>query len=90
MYRKTEQMQITKISHLQSIMKKFSIKKGYDQLQMMHVEDAKRKLWEALEIKSRSQWSSYMRGLTEPKISQALAAQAVFAQYGIIDLYEEE
>lgn len=70
-------------------MKKFSIKKGFGQLQVMQVDSAKTKLWEALEINSRSQWSSYLRGLTEPKISQALAAEQVFAEFGISDIYEE-
>ena len=68
--------------------KKFSIQKGYDQVQRKDLEPVKNKIMTILGIRSRTSWGSYLRGDIEPRASQAEAIKEVFKQHQITDMYE--
>lgn len=71
-------------------MEKFSIKKGYDQVQRQHLEIVKAEIMSILGINSRTQWSSYIRGDVEPAFSKAQAIAAIFESFGIMNYTESE
>lgn len=71
----------------QQQVKTFAFKKGYGQLQHKDLPAARLELMEALGVVNRMSLSNYMRGLVEPKVSQAEAVEAVFAKYGITEVW---
>jgi transcriptional regulator with XRE-family HTH domain len=71
-------------------MSKFSFKKGFGQVQQKDVPAVRNELMKALGVSSRMSLSKYMRGLTEPKITQVQAVEKVFHRYGITDIWGEE
>ncbi len=81
-------MQIAKNSHFHTIMKKLSIKKGFDQVQHQHTDLVKSEIMSVLDIKSRTQWAAYLRGDVEPKMSKAMAIGEIFKKVGVTDFYE--
>ena len=58
---------------------------GFQQLRQMDVPEATKELFEALGINNRESWRSYLSGKIEPKASQAVAVELVFAKYGITE-----
>ena len=72
------------------MIKKFSIEKGYNQVQRQHLNEVKQRIMDILAIKSRTQWSLFLRGDLEPIISMANEIEAMFLEYGISDIYVEE
>lgn len=70
-------------------MSNYSFKKGFGQVQQKDLPAVRTKLMEALGVNTRMSLSKYMRGLTEPKISQVRAVEGVFHQYGITDIWGE-
>lgn len=71
-------------------MGKFSIRQGYDQVQNKDLAIVKSRIMSILGIGSRAQWSAYLRGKVEPKVSQALDIEHLFCEYGITDIYTED
>lgn len=69
--------------------KTFAFKKGYGQLQHKDLSAARLELMEALGVNNRMSLSNYMRGDIEPKVRQAEAVEAVFAKYGITEIWGE-
>ena len=63
--------------------------KGYGQLKQKDVANARKELKEALRIgpKTNMGFSFYLRGVYEPKASQAQAVESVFAKYGITEVW---
>jgi len=64
-------------------MNEFSFEKGWQQVRQMDVPEVRRKLMEALKIKSNASFLERKRGLKIPKVTQAAAIEEVFKQYGI-------
>lgn len=58
---------------------------GFQQLRQMDVEEATKELWEAIGINNRESFRYYLDGRIEPKASQAVAIELVFAKYGITE-----
>lgn len=71
-------------------MNEFSFKKGYGQVQKKDLHDVRRKLMTALNIKNRVSFNKRMNGDIEPKISEAKAVEAVFLEYGIIQVWGDQ
>lgn len=63
--------------------------KGYQQLKLKDVPQARKELFEALGIgiESRMSWGNARMGKTELTASKAAAVEAVFAKYGITDVW---
>ncbi len=70
-------------------MKKFSFKKGFDQVQQKDVSEVKNKIMSALKIKTRAAWKYRLNGNTEPKVSEAAAIESIFSEFGITDIWGE-
>lgn len=68
-------------------MKSFSFKKGFGQVQHKDLTQVRKELKQALGVSNSMSLSNYMRGITEPKISQAKAVEAVFANHGITEVW---
>jgi hypothetical protein len=70
-------------------MQRFSIQKGFNQVQRKDLCEMKMNIMQILGIKSRAQWNNYLRGDVEPKFSHAKEIELLFINYGINDIYEE-
>lgn len=70
-------------------MNKFSIRQGFDQVQNKDLAVVKSRIMCILGIGSRAQWSAYLRGKVEPKVSQAMEIEKLFYEYGITDIFIE-
>lgn len=58
---------------------------GFQQLRQMDVKEATAELWKAIGINNRESFRYYLDGKIEPKASQAVAIELVFAKYGITE-----
>lgn len=70
-------------------MKKYSFKKGFEQIQQKDVDAVKKEIMSALGITTRAAWWQRLNGIVEPKVSEADAISAVFAKYGVSDIWGE-
>ncbi len=61
--------------------------KGYMQLRQCDVKKAKEELMEALGISNPVSFRNYRYGAVEPKAVQADRVTAVFAKYGITEIW---
>lgn len=68
-------------------MSKYSFKKGYGQLQVKDVEEARDKIMAALNIKTLQGFRNRLNGVYEPKISEVDAIESVFNEYGIFEVW---
>jgi hypothetical protein len=71
-------------------MKDFSFKRGFGQIKQKDIPKVRKELMDALGVNTRMSLSMYMRGLTEPRISQAEAVEKVFANYDITEIWGDE
>lgn len=82
-------MQTTKLNKTNKMIKamiyKEGFRAGFQQLRQMDVEGATLELWEAIGINNRESFRYYLDGRIEPKASQAVAIELVFAKYGITE-----
>lgn len=69
--------------------KNFSFKKGYRQLTVEQIPKVREKICEALKLAEVTSFYPRLHGKVEPKISEAWAIEAVFAEYGITDIWGE-
>lgn len=67
--------------------KNFSFKKGWKQLPQSAVPEVRSKIISALELKTIPSFYPRLNGRIEPKISEARKIEAVFAEYGITDIW---
>lgn len=61
--------------------------KGYKQLSLKDEPQARIELNAALGLNNRVSLWNYRNGTVEPKASQAAAIEAIFAKYGITDVW---
>lgn len=59
----------------------FSFLKGWSQVKNGDLAECRDKLMAALNITTRAAWGKRLKGEVEPKISEARAVEAVFAEY---------
>jgi len=71
-------------------MRNYSFKKGFGQLLQRDVETAKQEIMTVLGLNTRGAWWTRLHGIVEPKISEAQAIEAVFAKYGITEIWGTE
>ncbi len=67
--------------------KQFAFTKGFGQVPNNLVKDVRNELMQALGINNMQNWYNRLYGRTEPKISEAEKIMAVFAKYGIHDIW---
>ena len=67
----------------------FAFKKGYGQIQHKDMPVIRQELMAALGVNTRMSLLNYIKGATEPRVSQAEAVEAVFAKYGITEVWGE-
>ena len=70
-------------------MEKFSFQRGYNQIQIQHKNEVKMKIMRALKITTPTSWYQRLNGNVEPRISEARKIEAIFARYGIKDIWGE-
>lgn len=68
--------------------KEFSFKKGWNQLPKALNEECRDKIIAALSI-SLPTFYARLRGDVEPKFSEGKSIEAIFAEYGIVDVWGE-
>lgn len=69
--------------------KNFSFKKGYRQLTVEQIPKVRKKICDALKLEKVTSFYPRLNGKIEPRISEARAIEAVFAEYGITDIWGE-
>lgn len=68
----------------------FSFRLGFSQVKQRDIRDVRRKIMQALGIKTRSSWMMRLNGVVEPKVSEARAIEEIFAEYGITEVWGDE
>jgi hypothetical protein len=70
----------------------YSFEKGWSQRRKCDEWELRNKLSEAMNIKieNRMGWSQHLRGMVEPKVSEAKAIEEIFAEYGITEIWGAE
>ena len=61
--------------------------KGFAQLQVRAVQQARSEIMEALEIDNKVTWREYLTGKREPKASKAKRIEQIFNAYQIFDIW---
>ncbi len=67
----------------------FSFKKGWNQLPVGKLAEVRDKIMGALNLKCTTSFYPRLNGDYEPKISEARAIEAIFAEYGIKEVWGE-
>ena len=67
----------------------FSFKKGYDQLPKSDYRKVRQEIMDVLKIRTLQSFYQRLNGQIEPKVSEAEAIEAVFAKYGITEVWGE-
>ncbi len=57
------------------------------QLRQIDTKDVQKRIMDTLGITTRTSWSSRLNGHVEPKVSEVRAIEAIFADYGITDIW---
>jgi hypothetical protein len=70
-------------------MEKYSFQRGYNQVQIQYKKAVQRKIMRALKITTPPSWYQRLNGNVEPRISEAKAIEAIFAKYGIKEVWGE-
>lgn len=65
----------------------FSFNRGYQQLPASKLKEARMRIMEALGLATDPSFYRRLRGNSEPKVSEARAIEAIFAEYGITDIW---
>lgn len=64
-------------------MNRFSFQRGFNQVKNKDVKNVRKEIMYALKINSRYGWSRRIKGLVEPKVSEAEAIEKILAKYGV-------
>jgi hypothetical protein len=67
--------------------KRFSFEKGWENRKSKDTEAIMSEIMEALGITSRFGWKIRLLGRVEPKVTEVERIEAVFAKYGISDIW---
>ena len=71
-------------------MNNFSFQRGFSQVMQKDVAIVRAEIMTALDITTRSSWGARLTGKVEPKVSEAQQIEAIFAKYGIKDVWGAE
>lgn len=69
--------------------KRFSFKKGWNQLPQTKTYEVRKKIMAALGLQTRTSFYPRLNGDIEPKFGEALAIEDIFQEYGIKDIWGE-
>ena len=69
-------------------MGEYSFRTGWSLLRQKDAADAKASIMAALKINTRMAWYNRLNGRVEPKVSEVKAIEAVFAKYGIKQIWD--
>jgi hypothetical protein len=69
--------------------REFAFEKGYMQARQIDADKVREEIMDALKVKTKASWSLRLRGITEPRVSEARAIEEVFSRYGITDIWGE-
>jgi hypothetical protein len=69
--------------------KSFSFKRGWDKLQKKDVKIVREEIIKVLKLEHRQNFYPRLYGSVEPKISEYEAIEAIFAKYGVTDVWGE-
>lgn len=67
--------------------KPYSFQKGFNKVQNKDLQSVKSEIMTALGLSCRSAWYQRLYGNVEPRVSEKVAIQGVFATYGITDIW---
>jgi len=81
-------MQTKKIHPLMSN-KAYAFQKGFRQVKNEDLRNVKKEIMTALGLQSRTSWYQRLYGNVEPRVSEKIAIQGIFAPYGITDIWGE-
>lgn len=65
----------------------FSFRLGWSQVKNGDIQKVRKELMKALGIKTNMAFLNRMKGVVEPKISEAKAIEETFAKYGITKVW---
>lgn len=70
-------------------MNNFSFQKGWSQVKNKDTVNVRKEIMKALNIKSKSTFYDRLKGIIEPKVSEAKAIEAIFSDHGIKEVWGE-
>lgn len=70
-------------------MTRFSFRKAWGQVPKNKAEEVRKRIMDALGMKTRNTFYIRMRGEIEPKVSEAESIEKIFSEYGITDVWGE-
>ena len=68
-------------------MTRFSFRKAWGQVPKNKAEEVRKRIMDALGMKTRNTFYIRLRGEIEPKVSEAEAIEAIFKDYGITEVW---
>ena len=68
-------------------MDEFAFQKGWSQVQNKDAATVKKKIMDALGIKTRVSWYQRLYGNIEPRISEAKVIEEIFSEYEIKEVW---
>lgn len=71
-------------------MRNYAFQKGFSQVMNKDVQAVRHEIMDALNVTTRPAFLSRLRGEVEPKVSEAEKIEAIFAKYGVTDVWGEE
>lgn len=71
-------------------MRNYAFEKGFSQVMNKDVQAVRHEIMDALNVTTRPAFLSRLRGEVEPKVSEAAKIEAIFAKYGVTDVWGEE
>lgn len=66
---------------------RFSFQKGFGQVKQKDVVRVRAEIMQALGITTRPNWNRRLKGEVVPKVTEAEAIEAIFAKYGVKEVW---
>jgi hypothetical protein len=70
-------------------MRNYAFEKGFSQVMNKDVQAVRHEIMDALNVTTRPAFLSRLHGEVEPKVSEAEKIEAIFAKYGVTDVWGE-
>jgi hypothetical protein len=66
---------------------RFSFQKGFGQVKQKDIPAVRQDIMNALGITTRPNWNRRLKGEVVPKVTEAEAIEAIFAKYGVKEVW---
>lgn len=66
---------------------KYSFRRGYSQIPRYRAKELKNRIMDVFGIRGEVSWYAHLSGKIEPKVSEYEAIEAIFAEYGIKEVW---